>query len=400
MPTLYERSEAVHAVFPQGKLAITPTKPLATPDDLALAYSPGVAGPVLAIAENPEAAYRFTTKGNLVGVISNGSAILGLGNRGPLASKPVMEGKAVLFKQFGGVDAFDIELNAPTVDEMVQAIAAMAPTFGGINLEDIKAPECFEVEERLRSMLDIPVFHDDQHGTAVVACAGLLNALIIAGKDLSAVRIVVNGAGAAGIAIASKLLALGVPKEHLLLGDSKGIVGDHRTDLNRWKQRFAVTTLHRTLADAVRGADVFIGVSKAGLLTDDMLQSMANDPIVFALANPDPEIMPDRAKAIRSDVIIATGRSDFANQVNNLLCFPFLFRGALDARATKITPAMELAAIHALSSLTRTPVPSDVLQIYKLPSLIFGRDYILPKPFDPRLRDVVSSAVKMASLEE
>lgn len=399
MSTLYDQSLTLHGQFPKGKLAIQATKPLKTQQDLSLAYSPGVAGPVLKIAEDADAAYSYTSKGNLVGVISNGTAILGLGNRGALASKPVMEGKAVLFKRFAGIDAFDIELDSVDTDAIVQAVTLMAPTFGGINLEDIKAPECFEIERRLIEALDIPVFHDDQHGTAVVTCAGIFNALDVVGKKKENVMIVINGAGAAGIAIANMLLVIGCRKEHITFADSKGVVGDHRTDINEYKAPFSKTTNARTLADAVKNSDVFIGVSKAGLLTEDMLRSMAKDPIVFAMANPDPEIDPALAKATRSDVILATGRSDFPNQVNNLLCFPFLFRGALDTRSLTINNAMKLAAVHALAALAKEPVPANVLKTYGLTSLSFGRDYLLPKPFDSRLLTIVSSAVAQAAME-
>lgn len=395
----YESSLRLHEAFPMGKLEVRPTKPLRTKDDLSLAYSPGVAGPVLKIAENPNDAYRFTAKGNLVGVISNGSAILGLGNRGALASKPVMEGKAILFKHFAGIDAFDIELESSDIDELVRAIEMLEPTFGGINLEDIKAPECFLIERRLIAAMKIPVFHDDQHGTAVVGCAGLLNALEVAEKNKKNISIVINGAGAAGIAIARMLGVLGIERNQLTLCDSKGVIGDHRTDLNEFKAPFAHTTDQRTLADAMQGADVFIGVSKAGCLTPAMLTSMAKDPIVFAMANPNPEIDPNEATQIRSDVIIATGRSDFPNQVNNILCFPFLFRGALDTRSETINDTMKLAACMALAELAKEPVSKEVAALYGGAQLSFGREYLLPKPFDERLLIRVSSAVAKAAME-
>ncbi len=399
MSSLYEQSDAVHAAFPAGKLATRITKPLATKQDLSLAYSPGVAGPVLSIAENPDEAYRLTGKGNLVAIISNGTAILGLGNRGALASKPVMEGKAALFKRFAGIDAFDIEIDSVDTDEVARTVELLEPTFGGINLEDIKAPECFAIEKRLLESMNIPVFHDDQHGTAVVASAGLLNALHVAGKDLKNVRIVINGAGAAGIAIGKMLGELGVEKKQMLLCDSHGVIGDHRTDLNEYKMLFAHSTQARTLADAVRDADVFIGVSKANCLTPAMLSSMAEKPIVFALANPDPEIDPALARQTRDDVCIATGRSDYPNQVNNLLCFPYLFRGALDMRASSINTAMKIAAVHAIAELARQEVPTNVLVIAGKTSLSFGIDYLLPNPFDERLLTTIAPAVAKAAMD-
>jgi len=390
MTNVYEASLRLHEQLPRGKVAIRVTKPLRNKEDLSLAYSPGVAEPVRAIAANPEDAYRYTAKGNLVAVVSNGTAILGLGNRGALASKPVMEGKAALFRRFAGIDAFDIEINSTDIDEVARTVELLEPTFGGINLEDIKAPECFLIERRLTGTMHIPVFHDDQHGTAVVGCAGLLNALKVAGKDIRNVSIVLNGAGAAGIAIAKMLGELGVEKSQLTLCDSKGVVGDHRMDLNAFKQPFSRNLSQRTLADALKGADVFIGVSKANCMTADMLASMASNPIVFALANPDPEIAPALAHATRNDVILATGRSDQPNQVNNLLCFPFLFRGALDTRATQINTAMKLAAIHAISGLAREKTAET-------PKL--GKAFLLPTPFDARLLPVVSCAVAKAAME-
>ncbi len=399
MSTLSDDSLALHEAYPPGKLAIVATKPLQTLRDLSLAYSPGVAAPVLAIAKNPRDVYKYTNKGNLVAVISNGSAILGLGNLGALASKPVMEGKAVLFKRFAGIDAIDLEIASSDIDEIVRTVELLEPSFGGINLEDIKAPECFLIERRLVASMGIPVFHDDQHGTAIVASAGLLNALEIAEKQIKDVQIVINGAGAAGIAIARMLGVLGIERNQITLCDSKGVVGDHRTDLNEWKMPFTKTTTARTLADAVHDADVFIGVSKAGCLSPDMLMTMQKNPIVFAMANPDPEIDPVLAKKTRSDVIMATGRSDFPNQINNILCFPFLFRAALDTRATSINDAMKMEACRALARLAKEPVPADVLATYGLTSLSFSREYLLPKPFDPRLLTIITPAIARASME-
>lgn len=368
-----------------GKVAIVPTKPMDTQRDLSLAYSPGVAEPVLEIEKNPEDAYEYTSKGNLVAVISNGTAILGLGDRGALASKPVMEGKGVLFKKFADVDVFDIEVNSHDPDEIIRVVAAISPTFGGINLEDIKAPECFYIEEELKKMLDIPVFHDDQHGTAIISSAGLANALELVGKKHEDIRLVISGAGASAISCAELAIRWGVKRENIMLVDSKGVVHAGRTDLNKYKQRFVVETDARTLADAVRGADVFYGLSVANVLTPEMVKSMAEDPIVFAMANPDPEIKPELAKEARKDVIIATGRSDYPNQVNNVLGFPFIFRGALDVRAKAINEEMKFAASKALAALTKEDVPDSVLRAYGLDSLKFGRDYIIPKPLDPRV---------------
>lgn len=368
-----------------GKVSISPTKPFATAKDLALAYTPGVAEPVREIHGDPDKAYRYTNKGNLVGVVTDGSAVLGLGNVGALAGKPVMEGKAVLFKRFANIDVYDIEVTAPSTEAFIETIANIAPTFGAINLEDIAAPKCFVVEERLRERLDIPVFHDDQHGTAVITCAGLLNALEIQGKRLQDVRIVILGAGAAGIATTRLLIAMGSKRENIILVDRKGVVHTSRTDVNIYKQAYAVDTPARTLSEALLGSDVFIGVSGGNLMTPEMLSSMADRPIVFALSNPIPEIMPDVAMATRDDLIMATGRSDFPNQVNNSLCFPFIFRGALDAQAVRFDEAILIAAAHALAELTKEPVPRDVLDAYELSELSFGRDYIIPKQFDPRL---------------
>jgi malate dehydrogenase (oxaloacetate-decarboxylating)(NADP+) len=382
-----------------GKLSVELTKPAADARDLSLAYSPGVAAPVRAIAADPADAYRYTNKGNLVAVISNGTAILGLGDLGSLASKPVMEGKGLLFRHFAGIDVYDIEVDTRDVDRMVDIVAAISPTFGGINLEDIAAPACFEIERQLIERCDIPVFHDDQHGTAVIAAAGLLNALEIQGKRFDEVRIVCAGAGAAGIATFRLLHELGAPAGNLVLVDSVGVVHTGRTDLNGYKREFVRETELRTLADALAGADVFLGVSGPGVLTEEMLRSMAPNPIVFAMANPDPEILPELAKAVRTDVIIATGRSDYPNQVNNVLGFPFIFRGALDVRATVVNEAMKIAAVHALRDLAREPVPASVEAAYDGVRFAFGPDYIIPKPLDPRLLGAVSSAVARAAVD-
>ena len=388
---------AYHQFPKPGKLSVESSKPCATAADLTLAYSPGVAEPVREIARDPENAYRYTNKGNLVAVITDGTAILGLGNLGPLAAKPVMEGKAVLFKRFAGIDVFDIEVDAPSPAQFIETVVSIAPTFGGINLEDIAAPHCFEIEKALSARLDIPVFHDDQHGTAVIICAGLLNALEVQGKQLDQVKLVCLGAGAAGLASLELLTALGVKRDNILVVDSKGVIHAGRTDLNAYKQAFVQSTERRTLADAMRDADVFIGVSGPNLVTPAMLQSMAPNPVVFALANPDPEIRPELAHAARSDLIMATGRSDYPNQVNNVLGFPYIFRGALDARAKRITRPMLLAAVKAISALAKEPVPQSVLEAYQIASLAFGREYILPKPFDPRLIECVPPAVTAAA---
>ncbi|MFN4263521.1 MAG: malic enzyme-like NAD(P)-binding protein [Thioalkalivibrionaceae bacterium] len=397
--SLYQRALAYHEAKPAGKLGVAVTKPTATQDDLSLAYSPGVAAPVRAIAKTPDDVYRYTNKGNLVAVISNGTAVLGLGNVGPAASKPVMEGKGVLFKSFAGIDVFDIEVNAPEPEDFINTVARIAGTFGGINLEDIAAPHCFEIERRLSERLDIPVFHDDQHGTAIILAAGLMNALDIQGKTLGDARIVCVGAGAAGIASMQLLIKLGAHKSNMMLVDRSGVIHAARDDLNEYKQIFALDTEARTLADAMQGADVFIGLSGPDLLDADMLRSMAAKPIVFALSNPEPEIDPQLAHSTRDDLILATGRSDYPNQVNNVLGFPFIFRGALDVRASRITAEMQIAAVHALARLAREPVPQDVLDAYGLEALVFGRDYILPKPFDKRLIDIVPPAVAAAARE-
>ncbi|MGH9785941.1 MAG: NADP-dependent malic enzyme, partial [Terriglobia bacterium] len=395
-----EALEYHHLDNKPGKISILPTKPLDTQRDLGLAYTPGVAEPVLEIERDPSLAYQYTSKGNLVAVISNGTAILGLGDRGPLASKPVMEGKGVLFKKFADIDVFDIEINARDVEEIIRVIAALEPTFGGINLEDIKAPECFEVERRLEEMLDIPVFHDDQHGTAIISGAGLLNALEIVGKKLGKVKIVVSGAGASAISCARMAVLLGAKRENIILVDSKGVVYEGRSEgMNQYKQEFAVKTKARTLADAINDADVFYGLSVANVLSADMVKTMAKNPLIFAMANPDPEIPYDVAKAARPDAIVATGRSDFPNQVNNVLGFPFIFRGALDVRASHINDEMKMAASRALAALTKEDVPDSVLRAYGLESLKFGRDYIIPKPFDPRVMLWVSPAVAEAAMK-
>jgi len=369
-----------------GKIAVVPTKPMDTQRDLSLAYSPGVAEPVLEIEKNPDDAYEYTSKGNLVAVISNGTAVLGLGDRGALASKPVMEGKGVLFKKFADVDVFDIELNSHDPDEIIRVVAAISPTFGGINLEDIKAPECFYIEEELKKMLDIPVFHDDQHGTAIISSAALANSLEIIGKRHDEIRMVISGAGASAISCAELAIRWGVKRENIMLCDSKGVVYKGRTEgMNKYKERFLVDTDARTLADAIRGADVFYGLSIANVLTPDMVKSMADDPVVFALANPNPEIKPELAKEARKDVIIATGRSDYPNQVNNVLGFPYIFRGALDVRAKAINEEMKFAASQALAALTKEDVPDSVIRAYGGVNMKFGREYILPTPLDPRV---------------
>jgi malate dehydrogenase (oxaloacetate-decarboxylating)(NADP+) len=388
-----------HALPKPGKTAVVPTKPCETQHDLSLAYTPGVAEPVRAIAADPDAAYRYTNKGNLVAVITNGTAILGLGNQGSLACKPVLEGKAVLFKRFADIDVFDIEVDAPDRDSFIDTVAHIAPTFGGINLEDIAAPDCFAIEEILRARLDIPVFHDDQHGTAVIICAGLLNALELQGKKLSGARIVLLGAGAAGLATIQLLIALGAKRDHILLLDSKGVIHSGRPDINIYKRRYAQTTDKRTLTDAMQGADVFIGVSAANVVSPEMVKSMALKPIVFALANPDPEIRPEIAHAARNDLIMASGRSDYPNQVNNVLGFPYIFRGALDVHANSVSRAMLIAAVRALAKLAHEPVPAEMLRAYGLTQLEFGPDYIIPKPLDPRLIHIVPPAVARAAID-
>jgi malate dehydrogenase (oxaloacetate-decarboxylating)(NADP+) len=396
---LKESALAYHAEPEPGKISIELTKPAETQRDLSLAYSPGVAEPCRVIAEDPDAAYRYTGKGNLVGVISNGTAVLGLGNLGPLASKPVMEGKALLFKRFAGINAIDIEVDTEDSEEFIDTVARIAGTFGGINLEDIKAPECFEIESKLIERCDIPIFHDDQHGTAIVTAAGLLNALEIQGKALEDAVITCLGAGSAAIACMRLLVSMGARRENIFMLDRRGVIYDGREGVNAYKQEFANHTDKRSLSDATRGADVFIGLSGADLLSPDMLLSMAEKPIVFACSNPDPEIQPELAMATRNDVIIATGRSDYANQVNNVLGFPFIFRGALDVRASRINEAMKIAAVKALSSLAREPVPNEVLVACEIESLEFGPQYIIPKPVDSRLLAWIAPAVARAAVE-
>ncbi|MEZ5887809.1 MAG: NADP-dependent malic enzyme [Paracoccaceae bacterium] len=394
-----EEALAYHLNPVPGKYEINATKPMATQRDLSLAYSPGVAVPVEAIAERPETAYDYTTKGNMVAVVSNGTAILGLGNLGALASKPVMEGKAVLFKRFADVNAIDIELDTEDPDEIIQAVRLMAPTFGGINLEDIKAPECFIIESRLKEICDIPVFHDDQHGTAVICAAGLINALELSGKRIQDVRIVLNGAGAAGIACLELLKTMGARNENCIMCDTKGVIYQGRTEgMNQWKSAHAVRTDLRTLDEAMKGADVFLGVSAKGAVTQDMVLSMAENPVIFAMANPDPEITPEEAHAVRPDAIVATGRSDYPNQVNNVLGFPYLFRGALDIHARAINDEMKIACAEALAKLAREDVPDEVAMAYGR-KLTFGRDYIIPTPFDPRLIHVIPPAVAKAGMK-
>jgi malate dehydrogenase (oxaloacetate-decarboxylating)(NADP+) len=382
-----------------GKIAVIPTKPHSTQSDLSLAYSPGVAEPCLEIEKDPETAYDYTAKGNLVAVISNGTAVLGLGDIGALAGKPVMEGKGLLFKIFAGIDVFDVEISEKEVDKFVAAVKAIAPTFGGINLEDIKAPECFEIERRLKEELNIPVMHDDQHGTAIISSAGLLNALELTGKKIEEVKIVVNGAGASASSCTRLYMALGARKENIVMCDSKGVISVRRSNLTPEKAFFATERNVNTLGEALAGADVFLGLSVADVLTGEMVQSMAKDPIVFALANPNPEISYEKAKASRPDIIFATGRSDYPNQVNNVLGFPYIFRGALDTRATTINEEMKLAAVKAIARLAKEPVPDGVNAAYGLSLLTFGREYIIPKPMDPRLLTWVSIAVAKAAIE-
>ncbi len=389
-----------HSQGRPGKIEIVATKPMATQRDLSLAYSPGVAIPVQAIADDPSTAYDYTAKGNLVAVISNGTAILGMGNLGALASKPVMEGKAVLFKRFADVDSIDIEVKTEDVTRFIDAVELLEPTFGGINLEDIKAPECFIIEQALREKMNIPVFHDDQHGTAIISAAGLINACLLTDRKLSEVKIVVNGAGAAAIACTELMKAMGVRHDNVIMCDSKGVIWQGRpNNMDQWKSAHAVPTECRTLAEAMKGADVFLGLSVAGAVTPDMVKSMADKPIIFAMANPDPEITPPDAKAARPDAIVATGRSDYPNQVNNVLGFPFIFRGALDVRATTINEEMKIAAANALAELARETVHEDVAAAYGGITYSFGPDYIIPAPFDPRLLVVVSSAVAKAAME-
>ncbi|MBZ7928177.1 malate dehydrogenase [Campylobacter sp. RM10532] len=380
-----------------GKVSITPLKPMDTSHDLSLAYSPGVAEPCLEIAKDKELAYLYTNKANLVAIVSDGSAVLGLGNIGAQASKPVMEGKACLFKKFANVNAYDIEINAHSVDEIVTFCKALAPTVGGINLEDIAAPKCFEIEAALQD-LGIPVMHDDQHGTAIISTAGLMNAMEISGKKFKDIKVVVSGAGAAGIASAKMYRNLGV--EHIVLVDSKGVVSKDRNDLTPQKLEFALDSKEKTLKDALKGADVFLGLSAPKILDDEMILSMAKDPVIFALANPIPEVMPEDVSRLRKDAIVGTGRSDYPNQINNVLGFPFIFRGALDVRATKITENMKIAAARALADLAKLPVSDAVKKAYEIDFLEFGRDYVIPKPFDERVRAAVSTAVAAAAVKD
>ena len=395
-----EEALELHARGRPGKLEITPTKPLTTARDLSLAYSPGVAAPCLAIQKDPDAAYDYTARGNLVAVISNGTAVLGLGNLGALASKPVMEGKAVLFKRFADIDGIDLEVDTTDVDEFVNCVRPLGPTFGGINLEDIKAPECFVIEQRLRELMSIPVFHDDQHGTAIIAAAGLVNALDLTGRSIRDATLVINGAGAAGIACAELIKAMGMPHGNVMLCDTRGVIWQGRpTGMNQWKSAHAVPTEARTLADAMAGADIVMGLSAKGAFTDAMIASMAARPIIFAMANPDPEITPEEVRAIREDAIVATGRSDYPNQVNNVLGFPYIFRGALDVRASTINDAMKIAAAYAIAALAREEVPDEVTAAYRGRRLRYGPEYLIPTPFDPRLISAVPVAVAKAAME-
>lgn len=382
-----------------GKIEVIPTKPYGSQRDLSLAYSPGVAIPCLEIKSNPDAVFQYTGKGNLVAVISNGTAVLGLGDIGPLASKPVMEGKALLFKIMSDVDVFDIEVDTKDIDSFIETVAAIAPTFGGINLEDIKAPECFEIEQRLIEKLNIPVMHDDQHGTAIISSAALVNALELVDKKIETIKIVVNGAGAAAMASIGLYITLGVKPENIVMCDSKGVINMAREDLNSSKKKYATSRNVTTLQEAIAGADMFLGLSAADVLTPEMIHSMAANPIVFALANPNPEIAYELAIASREDIIFATGRSDYPNQVNNVLGFPYIFRGALDVRARKINTEMKIAAVYALASLAKQPVPCDVLTAYGLKSLEFSKQYLIPKPLDHRLITEVSVAVAKAAVE-
>lgn len=388
-----------HRLGRPGKIETLPTKPYSSQHDLSLAYSPGVAYPCLEIKNRAEDAYEYTNKGNLMAVISNGTAVLGLGNIGALAGKPVMEGKALLFKIFAGLDCYDIELDEKDPEKFIAAVKAISPTFGGINLEDIKAPECFEIERRLKEECDIPVMHDDQHGTAIISAAGLLNALELQGKKIEDIRLVVNGAGAAAVACTNLYIELGVRRENVVMCDSKGVITSSRTDLNPMKRSFATDRDVHSLAEALVGADVFLGLSVRNVLTRDMIRSMADRPVVFALANPDPEIEYSEAIASREDLIFATGRSDYPNQINNVLGFPYIFRGALDVRATAINEEMKLAAVYAIAKLAKQPVPSVVKAAFNLESISYGRHYILPKPLDPRLLSAVAPAVAKAAME-
>ncbi|MGQ7868091.1 NADP-dependent malic enzyme [Sunxiuqinia sp. sy24] len=397
--SVYEDALWYHEKGRPGKIEVIPTKPHDTQYDLSLAYTPGVAQPCREIEQDPEEVYRYTSKGNLVAVVSNGTAVLGLGDIGPLAGKPVMEGKGMLFKIFADVDVFDIEVNEKDPQKLIEVVKAIAPTFGGINLEDIKAPECFEIEEKLKEALDIPVFHDDQHGTAIISGAGLLNALELNGKELDEIKVVINGAGAAAISCAKLYTSLGVKKGNMVMLDSKGVLTESRTDLNSAKQQFVTSRTIKTLKEAMIDADVFLGLSVGKVVNKDMIKSMAKDPIVFAMANPTPEISYEDATSARKDVIMATGRSDYPNQINNVLGFPFIFRGALDVRARTINEEMKIAAVKALADLAKKYVPELVTKAYNMENIVFGRDYIIPKPLDPRLITTVSPAVARAAME-
>ena len=398
--SLHDRALAYHKEGGPGKLDVTSHKKLDNDQDLSLAYSPGVAAPVREIAKDKSNVYQYTIKGNLVAVITDGSAVLGLGNVGPLAAKPVMEGKAVLFKHFAGINVFNIELDTQNVDEIVNTVKNIAPTFGGINLEDISAPRCFEIEERLIKELDIPVFHDDQHGTAIIVAAGLLNALEIQGKSITSAKIVVAGGGSAGIATLDLLVNLGFKKENMILVDRRGVVSKEQISIvNKYKAAFAVDTSKKTLGDAIDGADVLIGVARGNLVTQAMIKSMAKKPIIFALSNPDPEISVEDVFACRDDALMATGRSDFPNQVNNVIGFPYIFRGALDANSKIINTEMKVAAVHAIKNLAKLPAPQSLLEIYQVKELSFGKDYFIPKPFDPRLIDLIPKAIFDAAVK-
>ena len=400
MDTLFTKDAfEYHSQGRPGKLEVVPTKPYSTQRDLSLAYTPGVAAPCLAIKDNPEDVYKYTAKGNLVAVISNGTAVLGLGDIGPEAGKPVMEGKGLLFKVFADIDVFDIEVNEKNIDKFVDTVIAIAPTFGGINLEDIKAPECFEIEDRIKAAVDIPVMHDDQHGTAIITSAGLLNALVLNGKKIEDIKIVVNGAGAAAVSCTRLYHKLGVRPGNVILIDSKGVLRKDRTDLNKIKMQFTTDEPVHTLEEALVGADMFLGLSKAGALKKEWLKKMAKNPIIFALANPVPEILPEEAFSVREDIIMATGRSDFPNQINNVLGFPYIFRGALDVRAKTINDEMKLAASIALAELAKLPVPEEVNIAFHTTNLKFGKEYIIPKPTDPRLITHVAPAVAKAAME-
>ncbi|HMK57279.1 MAG TPA: malic enzyme-like NAD(P)-binding protein [Dissulfurispiraceae bacterium] len=398
---LYTKEEALtyHSTFPQGKIEVIPAKPCSTQKHLSMAYSPGVAETCRAIAADPEEAFKYTNKGNLVAVVSNGTAILGLGNLGPMAAKPVMEGKGVLFKTFADIDVYDLNLDAKDPDLIIKICKALEPTFGGINLEDIKAPECFHIEETLKKEMNIPVFHDDQHGTAIISGAGLINAIEISGKRIENIRIVVSGAGASGIACSKFYVSLGVPLENISMFDSKGHINDRRDDLNEQKKYFAQKKYYASLAEAFKGADMFLGLSSPNLVSADMVKSMGNNPIIFAMANPDPEIRYEDAKAVRSDLMMGTGRSDYPNQVNNVSGFPYIFRGALDVRATAINEEMKRAAANAIAALAKEAVPQEMLDAYGVKSLSFGPDYIIPKALDMRLIEWEAPAVAKAAMD-